>query len=216
MSTAKELARCVAATRNLAEHAEAIGYLTKRVTLGEWASRREGRRDEVRRTLNDFQETFSEQWRGPMPLDVNEQHRANNNGLMALLEGLRSLALNPEIKAGEESREFVAALVDAVERSHLGELHAVLSTVDQSVRNLLVRKKGNVGKDAVKVRVAQWCREAVAKAKAKGAKPNLNDISRKAAGLAVIWNREAGCPFSWEDELSAYPTIRNHWMPKKK
>ena len=57
----------------------------------------------------------------------------NHNGMMALVEGLRALAINPEIVAGEESGAFMAGLLTQVESRYPGELLALLPGVRGSV-----------------------------------------------------------------------------------
>lgn len=58
------------------------------------------------------------------------------NGLVALIKGLRTLAVDPEIVAGRESGAFIAGLLSEVEDRYPGELLALLPGVDRSLRGL--------------------------------------------------------------------------------
>lgn len=78
----------------------------------------------------------------------------NHNGMMALVEGLRALAVNPEIAGGDESGAFIAGLLAEVEGHYTGELLALLPSVGSAV-NVSNRKDrkavGDVKKFAVQL-----------------------------------------------------------------
>ena len=133
----------------------------------------------------------------------------NHNGIVALVEGLRALAINPEIVAGDESGAFVSGLLEAVEGSYRGELLALLPSV------------GGEGAANARWESAQDLRGRIIAEMIKHQAPQdwKNPAARKVAPLAFKWNKEAlnpktdRPPYGWTDEAAAFTAIRR-WLDK--
>jgi len=131
----------------------------------------------------------------------------NDNGLMALVEGLRALAVNPEIVAGDESGAFIAGLLAEVEGRYPGELLALLPSVAGALRAAGKHKPT----DDVKERILSRCRAY------KEAHPThgKGKIAKEMKRYAFDLNNEKGCPFKWDDETDAYEAIKGWLTPSK-
>lgn len=131
----------------------------------------------------------------------------NDNGIVALVEGLRALAINPEIAGGEESGAFIAGLLAAVEGSYRGELLALLPSVAGALRAAGKHK----ATDAVKEPVLSRCRAY------KEAHPTHGNgkIAKELKAYAFALNNEKGRPFKWNDETDAYEAIKGWLTPSK-
>ena len=125
----------------------------------------------------------------------------DNNGMAALVEGLRALASNPEITAGEESGQFAAGLLALVEGSYSGELMALFPSVAGALR--VAGKHKNTR--ALKARILSECE------KYRQGNRWKNAAARKVAPIAYDWNREAGKPFAWLDISAAERQVRR-WL----
>ena len=131
----------------------------------------------------------------------------NHNGIVALVEGLRALAINPEIVAGDESGAFVSGLLEAVEGSYQGELLALLPSVAGALRAAGKHK----ATDDVKEPILSKCRAY------KEAHPTHGNgkIAKEIAPDAFKMNQDAGRPFGWESEIDAYEAIKGWLTPSK-
>ena len=131
----------------------------------------------------------------------------NHNGMVGLVEGLRALAINPEIVAGDESGAFIAGLLDEVERRYAGELLGVLPSVAAAMRVGGKHKKT----DAVKALVLMRCKEYREKHPTHG----NTKVAREIAPEAFKMNQDAGRPFGWGNEIDAYESIKGWLTPSK-
>ncbi|MDA8151817.1 MAG: hypothetical protein M0003_03750 [Acidithiobacillus sp.] len=131
----------------------------------------------------------------------------NNNGIVALVEGLRALAANPEIVAGDESGAFIAGLLAKVEGSYPGELLTLLPSVSAALRGA----KKHEATNGVKESILSKCREY------KEAHPTHGNgkIAKEIAPDAFKMNQDAGSPFGWESEIDAYEAIKGWLTPSK-
>ena len=131
----------------------------------------------------------------------------NDNGIVALVEGLRALAINPEIIAGEESGAFISGLLEAVEGSYQGELLALLPSVAGALRAAGKHK----ATDDVKEPILSKCRAY------KEAHPTHGNgkIAKEIAPDAFKMNQSAGHPFGWKNEIDAYEAIKGWLTPSK-
>ncbi|MBU2734108.1 hypothetical protein [Acidithiobacillus ferridurans] len=131
----------------------------------------------------------------------------NDNGIVALVEGLRALATNPEIIAGEESGAFISGILEAVEGSYQGELLALLPSVSAALRVGGKHKKT----DDVKEPILSKCRAY------KEAHPTHGNgkIAKEIAPDAFKMNQSAGHPFGWKNEIDAYEAIKGWLTPSK-
>ncbi|MHB8224527.1 hypothetical protein [Acidithiobacillus sp.] len=131
----------------------------------------------------------------------------NDNGIVALVEGLRALATNPEIIAGEESGAFISGLLEAVEGSYQGELLALLPSVAGALRAAGKHK----ATDDVKEPILSKCRAY------KEAHPTHGNgkIAKEIAPDAFKMNQDAGRPFGWKSEIDAYEAIKGWLTPSK-
>lgn len=132
----------------------------------------------------------------------------NDNGLMALVEGLRALASSPEIIAGEESGAFISGLLAEVECRYPGELLALLPSVAGALRAAGKHK----ATDDVKEPILSKCRAY------KEAHPTHGNgkIAKEIAPDAFKMNQDAGGPFvRWESAIDAYEAIKGWLTPSK-
>ncbi|MBU2739866.1 hypothetical protein [Acidithiobacillus concretivorus] len=131
----------------------------------------------------------------------------NHNGIAALVEGLRALAINPEIAEGEESGAFISGLLEAIEGSYQGELLGLLPSVAGALRAAGKHK----ATDAVKEPVLSRCRAY------KEAHPTHGNgkIAKELKAYAFALNNEKGRPFKWNDETDAYEAIKGWLTPSK-
>ena len=127
----------------------------------------------------------------------------NDNGIAALIEGLRALASNEEIAAGEESGAFACGLLKAVEGCYPGELLALLP----SVATVIAANARHAPTTELRERILEAC------AKHKRGTQWKNPAARKVAPDAYQWNQEAGKPFTWLDITAAEKQIRR-WLNK--
>jgi hypothetical protein len=127
----------------------------------------------------------------------------NDNGLMALVEGLRALASSPEIIAGEESGAFISGLLKTVEGSYRGELMTLFPSVTAGI----AANARHAPTNTLKERILADC------AKHKSGTQWKNRAARKVAPDAYRWNQEADKPFNWLDVAAAEKQIRR-WLVK--
>ncbi len=132
----------------------------------------------------------------------------NENGMMALVEGLRALALNPEITGGEESGAFITGLLSEVEGRYSGELLAMLPSVAAAIRVGGKHKKTNAVKESVLIRCEEYRKKHPTHGNTKIAREMKKDaFLLNAAGMVH--------PFKWEDETDAYEAIKGWLTPSK-
>ncbi|MHB8224441.1 hypothetical protein [Acidithiobacillus sp.] len=111
----------------------------------------------------------------------------NHNGMVALVEGLRALAINPEIIAGEESGAFISGLLEAVDGSYPGELLALLPSVASALKG----SRKHAKTDAVKVPILMKCQAYNEEHPTHGNTKIAKEMKRYAFDL----NDKKGCPF---------------------
>lgn len=135
------------------------------------------------------------------------QSKRDDNGLLALVKGLRGLAINPEITGGEESGAFITGLLSEVEGRYPGELLAMLPSVASALRAAGKHKPTN----DVKERILIKCRAY------KEAHPQHGNgkAAREVAPDAFEMNESAGRPFRWESQIDAYEQIKSWFTPSK-
>ena len=131
----------------------------------------------------------------------------NHNGIVALVEGLRALAINPEIIAGEESGAFISGLLEAVDGSYPGELLALLPSVASALKG----SRKHAKTDAVKVPILMKCQAYNEEHPTHGNTKIAKEMKRYAFDL----NDKKGCPFKWGDETDAYESIKGWLTPSK-
>jgi hypothetical protein len=131
----------------------------------------------------------------------------NHNGMVALLEGLRTLASNPEIMAGEESGAFAIDLLKEVESRYPGELLTLLPSVGNALRGAGKHKRTN----SVKEFILGKCRAYREKHPTHG----NGKIAKAIAIDAFEMNQNAGRPFRWESKIDAYEAIKGWLTPSK-
>ena len=139
--------------------------------------------------------------------DSYMQRMIDDNGLLALVQGLRNLAANPEVTGGRESGAFIAGLLAEVEGRYPGELLALLPSVGHALR----ASGKHRATDAVKEPVLMKCRAY------KEAHPThgKSATAKKIAPDAFKMNQNAGRPFGWESDIDAYEAIKGWLTPSK-